>query len=348
MQVRADQIDAHLTHGLKPVYLVSGDEPLQLMEVAGAIIKAAVSAGYADRVLLQADNPFDWSSLALESGALSLFAERKLLDLRLQAKPGAAGGKALQQYLKNPPSDKILLIRCGRLDRSGRNAGWVKAVLAAGVMVQVWPLSAAQTQGWVARRMRAAGLRADEPAVRYLSDRIEGNLLAADQEIKKLQLLHGSGSIGLEQVLASVADSSRFSVFDLAEAVLGADPARIRHILQVQQQEGSAMPLLVWALADLLRQLDSACRNQANGRSFQALLQRMPKARQALFQQAVRRMQVVSPAGWAGFYRRLALLDQHGKGVGRDVPRQEQRLWDELLDLALRLAGQSLSGAGKA
>ncbi|MEZ5478878.1 MAG: DNA polymerase III subunit delta [Thiolinea sp.] len=340
MQVRAEQINEHLKLGLKPVYLISGDEPLQVMEVADAVRSYAREHGFAERDILTVDNQFDWNVLLEASSALSLFAEKKLLDMRLgSSKIGTAGSKAMQHYLQNPPDDKVLLIQSPRLDKSVRNAAWVKAINQQGVLITVWELSAAQTEAWVARRLRSAGVQADEDAVRYLAERVEGNLLAAAQEINKLQLLQSGAVLDVAAMAAAVADSSRFSVFDLAEAILAQDIKRLQHIVHILHEEETALPLLVWALADLLRQLNTACFNQQHRQSNQALLARMPKPRQALFQQAVQRMLPLPPAVWSRLFQRLALLDQHSKGVGRDVSRSEQRLWDEVLDVALRLSG---------
>ncbi|MGB0846005.1 MAG: DNA polymerase III subunit delta [Thiolinea sp.] len=340
MQVRAEQIRDHLKQELKPVYLITGDEPLQVMEVADAVREQAAKRGFTERDILSVDPQFDWSVLHEAGGALSLFAEKKLLDMRLTScKIGASGSKAMKAYLERIPDDKVLLIQCPRLEKSCRNAAWVKAIQQHGVMVQIWDLSAAQTQSWVARRMRDAGLQPDTDAVKYLAERVEGNLLAAAQEINKLKLLHGDEPLTADIVAGSAADSSRFTVFDLTEAVLMQDTGRMRHIVQILREEGTALPLLVWALADLLRQLNTACFNLQQRQSNQAIMARMPKARQALFQQAVQRMQ---RANWALLFRKVALLDQHSKGVGEDVSRSEARLWDEVLDVALRLSGRRL------
>ncbi len=340
MQVRAEQINEHLQLGLKPVYLVSGDEPLQVMEVAEAIRKHAAAQGFAERDVLSVDAQFDWGVLLAAGEALSLFAQKKLLDVRLPTcKVGTAGSKALQQYLSYPPTDKILLIQSGRLDKACRSAAWVKAVEHHGALVQVWELSPAQTLAWVGKRMREAGLRPQEEAVRYLTERIEGNLLAAVQEINKLQLLHAGEGISLEQMAAVISDSSRFTVFDLADAILTQDIARLQHILQVLREEDTALPLIVWALGDLLRQLNEGAELVRLQRSVQGLLIRMPRNRQAPFQAALKRM---VNANWGALFRRLAVLDQHSKGVGQDVSRHEERLWDGVFDMALALAGKRL------
>ncbi len=341
MQVRAEQIEEHLRHPLAPVYLISGDEPLQVMETADAIRKAAALKGFSERDVFTVDAQFDWGALYDAAGALSLFSDKKLLDVRMPTcKAGQSGTKALQHYLDYLPPDKILLIQSGRLDKACKNAAWVKKVEQAGVVVQVWDLSPAQTLAWIARRMKQAGLQPDTEAVRYLTERVEGNLLAAVQEIGKLVLLYGNRPLTAANIMAVVADNSRFSVFDLAEAILSQDARRIRHIMLVLQEEDTATPLLVWALADLLRQLYMGCENVRNNASNQALLMRMPKTRQNLFLTALRRM---AAADWNHLFDLATRLDQHSKGVGQDVSRYPQRLWDEMLELALLLGGRALA-----
>lgn len=338
MQVRTEQIEEHLRHSLAPVYLVAGDEPLQVMEAADAVRKAAMGRGFVERDVLVVDAQFDWGALYDAAGAFSLFADKRLLDVRMQTcKAGQAGTKALQHYLDTPPSDKVLLIQTGRLDKACKSAAWVKKIEQIGVLVQVWDLSPAQTLAWVARRMRAVGLQPDNEAVRYLTERVEGNLLAAVQEIGKLVLLFGNRPLGAEQIMRVVADSSRFTVFDLAEAILAQDARRICHIFQVLQEEDTALPLLVWALSDLLRQLYDGCELLRTNQPIQTLLLRMPKNRQPLFQNALRRL---LGTDWNTLFRLAAQLDQHSKGVGKDVSRHPQRLWDEALDLALLLGGR--------
>ncbi|MDQ5767605.1 DNA polymerase III subunit delta [Thiothrix subterranea] len=340
MQVRAEQIEDHLRHTLASVYLISGDEPLQVMETADAIRKAAAAKGFSERDVMTVDTQFDWGTLYDAAGALSLFSDKKLLDMRLPTcKAGQSGTKALQHYLEHLPTDKILLLQTGRLDKACKSAAWVKKVEQLGVSVQVWDLSPAQTLAWIARRMKQAGLQPDNEAVRYLTERVEGNLLAAVQEISKLFLLCGSRPMTAANIMAVVEDNSRFTVFDLAEAILAQDARRIRHIMLVLQEEETATPLLVWALADLLRQLYAGCENVRNNVSNQALLMRMPKTRQGLFQTALRRL---LNADWQRLFAMAARLDQHSKGVGQDVSRHPQRLWDELLDLALLLGGREL------
>lgn len=340
MQVRADQIETQLQTGLKPVYLITGDEPLQVMEVADTIRVYASQHGFSEREILHVDPQFDWGILLQASEALSLFATRQLLDMRFSSsKIGATGSKALQQYLSHPPQDKLLLIQAPKLDKAVRNAAWVKALDQVGAIVQVWELNASQTQAWVAARMKAAHLKPDDAAVRYLAERVEGNLLAAAQEINKLQLLFAGQSISVEQLAAVTADSARFSVFDLADAILALDVPRLKHILEVLREDDTPLPLVIWALGDVLRQLEEGCTNVRYQRSNQHLIMKTTRDRQALLQHAFKRL---ANTNFLPLYRRLAILDQHSKGVGEGVSKSETRLWDGVFDLALALMGQRL------
>lgn len=340
MQLRVEQLQEHLQHTLAPVYLIAGDEPLQVMEAADAIRKVALERGFTERELWHVDNQFDWNRLYEEVSSLSLFSSRKLLDIRLPScKVGTAAAKALQHYLAQAPSDKILLIQTAKLDKACRDAAWIKKIEQQGVLLSVWELNTQQTVAWIAKRMRTAGLKPNEEAVRYLAERVEGNLLAAAQEINKLVLLFGNQPLTAEQLKAVVTDSARYGVFDLVDAILLADLHHLQHVLKILQEEDTALPLVVWALADLLRQLYTGCENQKNGISNQSLLVKMPKARQAAWQKALRPLQT---SDWPALFAHIALLDQYSKGVGRDVAKHPQRFWDTVMELALQLTGRTL------
>jgi|GEM_PF-5125455 len=190
MRSTFDKLPGLLANGLHPVYLISGDEPLQQQGAADAVRAAARDAGYLTRELLEVDARFDWSSLAAASNSQSLFAERRIIELRVpNGKPGKPGGDALRAYLERPPEDTLLLIVAGKVDASGQKSAWYKAIDAAGVCVAVWPPRQHELAKWVAQRMRMHGLKADRQAAQLVAERTEGNLLAADQEIRKLVLI---------------------------------------------------------------------------------------------------------------------------------------------------------------
>lgn len=322
---------------LSPVYLLSGDEPLQIMEASDAVRAVARQQGFEEREILRVETGFDWSALGQSADALSLFSQRKVLDLRLEKQsPGKVGSKALIEYVKRIPDDKVLLITCGRLDARQKNSAWVKALDKAGVFVQVWDFSLAQTLGWVAKRMRAQGMQPTQEAVRLLTERVEGNLLAAAQEIDKLKLLHGEGPVDEEQVLAAVSDSSRFTIFDLSTAVTQGDSRRIQHVLYHLRQEGTATPLVLWVLNDLVSQLSDACYELRQTGSEQQALSKIPRPRQKTLQPAMRRLQ---SADWPLILQKTINVDRLIKGLSLVANKGEARVWVELLNLSLLLAG---------
>jgi DNA polymerase-3 subunit delta len=340
VKLSVEQLPAFLARkeNFKPVFFLSGEEPLQMMEAADAIRLAAQQQGYTEREILQVDNKFNWNSLLQSSNALSLFSEKKILDLRLMnAKPGIAGSKVLREYVSNLPSDKVLLIQMDKLDFRSKQAVWVKALDAAGVMIQVWKLSPQQTLVWVNKRMQQHKLRPTEDAVRFLADRIEGNLLAGAQEVKKLQLLYHEGEIGLEQVQASVSDSSRFNIFDLSNAVMLGDSQRIQHILYSLQQEGAAIPLVLWTLSNLSRQLYDVCYQLDNGGNEATIMRNIPYPQQKNFQIALQRMRYT--ADWHIILEKNASIDRLSKGQSEEGNKGVGRVWAGLLELSLLLSG---------
>jgi len=342
MNVQADQLARLLESGrpLSPVYLLSGDEPLQMMEAADAVRKAAREQGYLEREILRVEAGFDWSALGQSADEMSLFSERKVLDLRLEKQsPGARGSKALTEYVKRLPEDKILLITCQRMDGRQKNSAWVKALSGAGVMVQFWDLSLAQTLGWVAKRLRQNGMQPTQEAVRLLTERVEGNLLAAAQEIDKLKLLFGEAEINEEQVLAAVSDSARFSVFDLSTAITQADSKRVQHILYHLRHEGIATPLVLWVLNDLVTQLSEASHVIRNGGSEAQALGKLPKPRQKILQPALRRLQ---NADWPEIIHKKAEVDRLIKGLSQVANKGDARVWVALLELSVLLSGKQI------
>ncbi len=343
MKLSAEQLSSFLSkeENLKPVFFLSGEEPLQMMEAADAIRVAAAQFGYAEREILQVETGFNWDSLTMSSCALSLFSEKKVLDLRLSnSKPGKAGSNALREYTANLPDDKILLIQTDKLDARTKNTAWVKALDSVGVMIQVWKLSPDQTLVWIAKRLRQYNFQPSQDAVRFLTERIEGNLLAAAQEINKLQLLYGEGSLSLEQVQESVSDSSRFNIFDLSAAVMQGNPSRVQHILHSLQQEGIAIQLVLWTLSDISRQLYDACFQLEQGVNQARIMSKIPRPRQQNFQVALRRLQ--RTADWQDILSRNANIDRLSKGQSEDGNKEVGRIWAELLELALLLSGVNI------
>jgi len=269
MRVRPEQLEQHLGKSLAPVYLVTGDEPLQTNEACDAIRAAARAAGHENREVMEAGSGFDWSTLAAEANSFSLFAEKKIIDLRIPGgKPGREGGKSLAEYCERPPEDTILLITLPKLDRAQQNSKWFKSLEQLGVIVQIWPIEVQRLPQWIEQRLRKAGLHPDKEAVQMLADRVEGNLLAAHQEIEKLLLLHGTGSINAEQLAAAVADSARYDVFELVDSALRGETDRCLRILDGLRAEGVAPPVVLWALHREIAQLTAISADAAKGLSL--------------------------------------------------------------------------------
>jgi DNA polymerase-3 subunit delta len=334
MRLRPEQLAPQLAKGLAPIYLIGGDEPLQRTEAVDAVRAAAREQGYAEREVHTVEPGFDWAALELATASLSLFAERRLIELRLPTgRPQRAGGAFLQAYAADPPTDVMLLIETDKLDREALNSAWLRAIDRTGVVLQCRILRPDETRSWIDARMRARSLVPDAQAVELLVERIEGNLLAAAQEIEKLRLLLGEGPVDEQAVLAAVCDSARYSVFDLSDAALAGDRGRSARILEGLRAEGVEPPLVLWALSRELRVVADVAERLARGASEGVALQAVWRNRQSAVRRAVRRR----PVGyWREGLRRCARLDRVIKG------RAEGSVWDELLQLAFGLAGEPL------
>ncbi len=257
MRLRPEQLEKHLSQGLAPVYLISGDETLLVQESCDAIRAGARKQGFSERQVFHVEGNFDWSPIANELSALSLFAERKLLELRMPSgKPGDAGGKLLEAFCNDPAPDTVLLIQCNKLDGSATRAKWHKAIEEKGVTVPVWPVDVAQLPRWIEQRLRTARLTATPEAIELLADRVQGNLLAAAQEVEKLKLYSdGNEPIDAELVAQAVADNARFDPFGLADQALSGNTAACLRALAGLRGEGVEPPVILWVLAKELRAL---------------------------------------------------------------------------------------------
>ncbi|MFP3872984.1 MAG: DNA polymerase III subunit delta [Thiohalophilus sp.] len=343
MKLRAEQLPAHLQKGLAPVYLLSGDEPFQLDQAVGAIRRQAQQQGHTDRQVLHADARFDWHSLGASAANLSLFAEKQLIELRLPTgKPGAEGSKALLAYLDNPPADTVLLIISARLDKQQQNSKWYRAIERAGVSVAIWPIEAAQLPAWLKQRMALRDMQPSEAALQMLVDRVEGNLLAADQELEKLRLLSGGGTIDAEQVAAAVADSARYDLFSLVDVTLSGDLGRAQRMLFGLRAEGVEAILVLWALSREIRTLAAMAAALETGRPVAAVLQqhRVWDKRKAPVGAALRRYP--RAADWQALLRHCRHIDFCIKGQAAGAE------WEELLQLTAALAGTPLFEPGRA
>jgi DNA polymerase-3 subunit delta len=340
MKLSASQLTKHLQGSLAPVYAVSGDEPLLCQEATDAIRAACRTQGFGERQVFSAEANFDWGQF-LEAGAsLSLFAERRLIELRLPSgKPGDKGGGALLEYLARPPEDTVLLLSLPKLDASTQKTKWAKGLIdgAQSQFVQVWPIDVHQLPQWIRQRLSARGLAASPDAVDLIAARVEGNLLAAAQEIEKLKLLSDGAPITVETVQASVADSARFDVFGLIDAALAGEAAHSLRMLDGLHGEGVEPPVVLWALARELRLLAGLAQQHAQGvpleRAFGQVRPPVWEKRRPLLGKALQRH---SAARWNHLLEDAQRIDAQIKG------QAPGSAWNGLASLCLALAGQRL------
>jgi DNA polymerase-3 subunit delta len=255
LRLTADQLPAALARSVAGFYLVSGDEPLLVGEAADAIRAAARAAGYADRKVFFIERGFSWDELRHESQSLSLFAERRLFELRMPSGKPDKGAQQLADMVAQPPPDVVCLVITDKLDKKAGDAAWVRAVDKLGVWVQVWPVATAALPGWLRARAKALQVEIEPAAAQLIVDRVEGNLLAAKQELEKLSLLADGDPISADLVLRSVGDSARYDVFQLAEAAAAGDGQRALRVLLGLKSEGVEPTLILWALVRELRGL---------------------------------------------------------------------------------------------
>jgi DNA polymerase-3 subunit delta len=338
MKLRFEQFKTQLVHDLAAIYLVYGDEPLLVQEAADSIRKAACARGFLDRECWIVEPGFSWDQVLESANGFSLFAKQRLLELRLgDVKPGEAGGNVLQTYAARPPEDTVLLVVCSKLDRAAQNSRWFKGLDAKGITVPIWPVGVRELPAWIKQRMVGLGLQPTPEAVALLVERVEGNLLAASQEIDKLVMLFGQGAITVDQVLAMVADTARYSVYDLVDAALSQQASRAVRILNGLQAEGLSAVLVVWALHREIRGLAKLAHASEQGESIGTALtqQGVWQKRKPLLQQALQRLSSVRCRQLLGQCHRIDCVI---KGVEKGNP------WDGLLLLTLQLAGHSLLG----
>lgn len=331
--LRAEELAAHLGQRLEPLYLLHGSAPLLVEEAGDAIRAAARRHGVTEREVLVAGQGFKWEQLALAAGNISLFGDRKLVDLRIPGgKPGKEGGEALQRLAATlSPGGDCVLISLPELDWAARKAAWFGALSAQAVTLQLDTPDRERLPGWIAARLKRQDQHATPDALAFIADHVEGNLLAAHQEIAKLALLHPAGAVDLEQVREAVLNVARYDVDALRAALLEGDPGRCARLLDGLHGEGEAPPLILWSLASEIRtlaELRSALdRGQPLAAAMKALRVFDPRRRQGL-ERAVAR---VRSAQLRSALQHAARIDRIAKGIAPgDV-------WDEFLQLMLRL-----------
>jgi len=336
MQLRADALDGHVAKTLAPLYVITSDEHLLALEAADKIRRAARAQGYSERDVLTVERNFKWGELLAANQAMSLFGDKKLIELRIPSgKPGKDGGAALQAYAKDLSSDNLTLITLPKLDWQTQKAAWVAALQQAAVYIDIPNIERNALPGWIAQRLAAQGQSADRASLDFIADRVEGNLLAAHQEIQKLGLLHEPGKLAHEQVQDAVLNVARYDVFKLSEAMLSGDTARLIRMLEGLKGEGEALPLVLWAVSEEIRTLLKLKAGMAQGRPLPALLKeyRIWGPRERLMEPALRR--IALPTLEAAL-QQAAQVDRMVKGLRAKAFAGDQ--WDAMLQLALKVA----------
>lgn len=325
--ISTEQFLARPPKTLAPLYTLYGAEPLLAMEAADALRKLAREQGYAEKEVFTVEQGFDWNSLLMSGASLSLFASQKLMELRIPTgKPGVEGSRTIEAFCNRLPQDTVTMVLLPDIDWQGQKAKWFGALQAAGTMIEGRAIERAQLPDWIAARLKRQDQIAEPDALEFLADQVEGNLLAAMQEIRKLALLVPTGNIKLEQVKDCVLDVSRFNPFQLADAVHEGDMPRVQRILDGLQAEGEAPPLILWVLANETRQLLRAVGATRSGRP-------MPPKKEQQLQRTARRH---SKESLQAALLQAARVDRMVKGLDYSDP------WLGLFQLAAALAGKTV------
>lgn len=333
MRIDTEQLQHHLARDLKALYVVYGDETLLALEAADRIRAKARANGYAERELLTVDSGFKWPQLAAAASSQSLFSPLKLLELRVPTgKPGVEGAAALQAYCAALPTDVVTLIYLPGVDWRAQKAAWFEALERAGVAVEARTVARKALPEWLAGRLRLQDQDADEETLAFIADRVEGNLMAAYQEVQKLALLCPTGRVSAEQVREAVLDVARYDVLNLGPAMLEGDALRLVRMMDGLRGEGAAAPLVLWTLTEEIRAIGKVLAGIAAGKPFN-LLWREARVWGSAHQQAMQRQagRFSLPQVHAAL-RHAAAIDRVVKGLAKGD------LWDELLQLALRFA----------
>lgn len=331
MPLRVEQLAATLQRGLAPVYLVGGEEPLLLQECCDQIREAAKAQGFIEREILTVERGFDWSELE-QAAAPSLFASQKLIDLRLRTgKPGREGAKVLSEWAEAPDPNMILLISCEQWDASSRKSKWASKLEKAGQRVDIWPIKAQELPRWLEQRMLQHGMQPEPEVVSILADRLEGNLLAARQEIDRLALLKGAGMVTVDDVMKVVADSSRFNAFGLAENMLSGNLRDSLRVAAGLRRMDTPIPMLLGALLKELKTTEAFRFAMRGGEQESMVFRRLNvwHNKQNIVRSAARRL---NTRQLFNAFSQLSLIDRQSKGQAAGDP------WQSLDRLLLQLS----------
>lgn len=339
MKISGDTLASSLARGLSPIYLISGDEILLVNEAADAVRALARAQGFSERDLHAVERGFDWQEMLAQSRAMSLFAQRKIIEIRMtNPTPGEQGGNAIVELAEHSSPDNVVLVITGKMDGRTQNARWVSAIEKHGTLVQVWPIDLPRLPAWIRERLGRHGLKADSAAASLLAERVEGNLLAAHQEVEKLALWLPPGEVTAQMVMDAVADSARYDVLQLGDAAMRGQTARALRILEGLRGEGIDMTLVLWAVNKDLQWIAQAQHLMRNGQSVDSAMNAIYvwRPRQNAMKQALSRLR---PAAVQGLLLDAARTDRAIKGVLRVDP------WAEMEALLARFCGVRLARA---
>nr|VFK29119.1 MAG: DNA polymerase III, delta subunit [Candidatus Kentron sp. MB]VFK74678.1 MAG: DNA polymerase III, delta subunit [Candidatus Kentron sp. MB] len=331
MQIKPEQLTAHLKRTLAPVYVVSGDESLQTTEASDAIRRAAWELGFTERIVCHADASFDWNLIGRYMDSLSLFAEKRLLDIRLPGNIGKQGSEVLIQYASRSIPDRIMLITTGQPDAKQRQSKWYKSLEKTGVVIVIRPLDVRYLPRWIGDRALSRGITITTEAAKLLADRVEGNLLACAQEIEKFVLL-GKTKIDVQDVLECVMDSAHFDTFALVDSTLAGDARHTTRILSGLAEEGvdplPVLGVLVWEIREVAKISAQVSRGIHPDRAIprQSVWYRRKRA----VESALHRH---DQAAWREMLRVAEYVDRIIKGI------ETGNTWEGLLGLALLVVG---------
>ena len=338
MRIDSEQLSQHLSRGLKPLYVVFGEELLLALEAADRIRATAREKGHDERLVLFVEPGFDWGEVAMIGNSLSLFASRRILDLRIPSgKPGQDGSEALQRLAGSPPEDTIVLITLPGLDRQQLASKWFDALQRTGAVVHAAAVKREQLAQWLSGRLAQQNQRADAATLEFLVSRVEGNLMAAYQEVQKLALLFPAGILPFEEVKNAVVDVTRYNVFEIGVTLLKGDRVHFVHMLDGLRGEGVAPPLVLWAIAEETRAMARVMEATGAGQPLSQALRdaRVWGPRQALMPRALQRM---TSAQLMAALRCAAAVDRTIKGLA------DGDVWDALLQLGLTLIAPPRDG----
>jgi len=336
MKCSGDQLAQKLNAKLGAIYFISGDEPLLCQEASLKIKQKASSQGFVERYLFVVDKGFDWDQLKYEFQNQSLFESKKVIELRFNSnKIGDKGSAAIVELLNCENADTLVIIEGPKLDSAAQRSKWVKALISEALVVQIWPIDIVRFPQWIQTRAQAKGLELSSVALEIIVERVEGNLLAASQELDKLFLLNGAGRVDDETVKQSITDSAKFSVYSLVDNCLAANAHKLVHVLEGLKTEGIDPILVLWALTREIRSLTQMAQKCIDGASIEAVLteyrvweKRKPLIRGALTRYALNQ--------WFQILAECEKIDRQVKGL------ESSNVWDSLLRLSLVLSGNIL------